>query len=78
MARIIAGVAMSHSPMIMTNEAGGGEKGQRFLNTAATMKNYLEESGADVIVLVSDDHLASAKAGETGSFQNTKSPCSRN
>ena len=30
MAEIVAGVAMSHSPMIMTNEAGGGEKGQRF------------------------------------------------
>nr|WP_263323460.1 hypothetical protein [Neobacillus sp. Marseille-Q6967] len=59
MAKIIAGVAMSHSPMIMTNEAGGGEKGQRFLNTAAEMKKYLEDSGADVIVLVSDDHFNS-------------------
>ncbi len=59
MAKIIAGVAMSHSPMIMTNEAGGGEKGQRFLQTAAEMKKYLEDSGADVIVLVSDDHFNS-------------------
>lgn len=59
MAEIIAGVAMSHSPMIMTNEAGGGEKGQRFLQTAAEMKKYLEDSGADVIVLISDDHFNS-------------------
>lgn len=59
MAKIIAGVAMSHSPMIMTNEAGGGEKGQRFLQTAAKMKKYLEDLGADVIVLVSDDHFNS-------------------
>ena len=59
MAKIIAGVAMSHSPMIMTNEASGGEKGQRFLHTAAEMRKYLKESGADVIVLVSDDHFNS-------------------
>jgi 2,3-dihydroxyphenylpropionate 1,2-dioxygenase len=59
MAKIIAGVAMSHSPMIMTNEAGGGEKGQRFLQTAAKMKKYIEDLGADVIVLVSDDHFNS-------------------
>lgn len=59
MAEIIAGVAMSHSPMIMTNEAGGGEKGQRFLLTAAEMKKFIEDSGADVIVLVSDDHFNS-------------------
>lgn len=59
MAKIIAGVAMSHSPMIMMNEAGGGEKGQRFLHTAGEMKKYLEQSGADVIVLVSDDHFNS-------------------
>ncbi|MEH7095252.1 hypothetical protein [Neobacillus vireti] len=59
MAKIIAGVAMSHSPMIMTNEASGGEKGQRFLHTAAEMRKYLEKSGADVIVLISDDHFNS-------------------
>ncbi|CAM3836323.1 2,3-dihydroxyphenylpropionate 1,2-dioxygenase [Aeromicrobium ponti] len=59
MAEIIAGVAMSHSPMIMTNEAGSGEKGQRFLNKAAEMRKYLESSGADVIVLISDDHFNS-------------------
>ena len=59
MAKIIAGVAMSHSPMIMTNEEGGGEKGQRFLQTAAEMKKYLEATGADVMVLVSDDHFNS-------------------
>ena len=33
MAEIIAGVAMSHSPMIMTSEEAAGEKGQRFLQT---------------------------------------------
>ncbi|MDN3018382.1 hypothetical protein PH210_19565 [Paenibacillus sp. BSR1-1] len=59
MAEIIAGVAMSHSPMIMTNEAGAGEKGQRFIQTAAEMKKWLENVGADVIVLVSDDHFNS-------------------
>ncbi|MFC4802986.1 hypothetical protein ACFPA1_27075 [Neobacillus sp. GCM10023253] len=59
MAKIVAGVAMSHSPMIMTNEAGAGEKGQRFINTASEMKRYLEDSGADVIVLISDDHFNS-------------------
>ncbi|WP_203553178.1 hypothetical protein [Bacillus sp. B15-48] len=59
MAQIVAGVAMSHSPMIMTNREGGGEKGQRFLDTAANMKKWLEEVGADVIVLISDDHFNS-------------------
>ncbi|WP_223589169.1 hypothetical protein [Neobacillus bataviensis] len=59
MAEIIAGVAMSHSPMIMTNEAGAGEKGRRFIQTAAEMKKWLKNVGADVIVLVSDDHFNS-------------------
>jgi 2,3-dihydroxyphenylpropionate 1,2-dioxygenase len=59
MAEIIAGVAMSHSPMIMTNVEAGGEKGQRFINTAAEMKQWLKEAGADIIVLVSDDHFNS-------------------
>ncbi|NCT35636.1 hypothetical protein GTW56_03105 [Bacillus sp. EB93] len=59
MAEIVAGVAMSHSPMIMTNEAGGGEKGQRFLKTVAHMKKWLEDIGTDVIVLISDDHFNS-------------------
>ena len=59
MAEIVAGVAMSHSPMIMTNRAAGGEKGQRFLKTVADMKNWLEDIGADVIVLISDDHFNS-------------------
>ncbi|RUS43913.1 hypothetical protein [Cohnella sp. AR92] len=59
MAQIIAGVAMSHSPMIMTNEAGGGERGQRFLASAAEMKDWLKQVGADVLVLVSDDHFNS-------------------
>ena len=35
MAEIIAGIAMSHSPMIMTSEAAAGEKrDKRFLLTA--------------------------------------------
>ncbi|HZG71659.1 MAG TPA: hypothetical protein VEY51_09005 [Chondromyces sp.] len=59
MAEIIAGVAMSHSPMIMTNEAGGGEKGQRFLHTAGEMKKWLQDIGADIMVLISDDHFNS-------------------
>ncbi|MGG1674847.1 hypothetical protein ACIFOT_03750 [Neobacillus sp. NRS-1170] len=59
MAEIIAGVAMSHSPMIMTNEAGAGEKGQRFIQTASEMKTWVKNVGADVIVLVSDDHFNS-------------------
>jgi 2,3-dihydroxyphenylpropionate 1,2-dioxygenase len=59
MAEIIAGIAMSHSPMIMTNEAGGGEKGKRFLDKTSEMKKWLEDNGADVIVLISDDHFNS-------------------
>ncbi|WP_026564735.1 hypothetical protein [Bacillus sp. UNC41MFS5] len=59
MAEIVAGIAMSHSPMIMTNQAGGGEKGQRFLNTVADMKKWLEDIGTDVIILISDDHFNS-------------------
>lgn len=59
MAKIVAGVAMSHSPMIMTNREGGGEKGERFLNTVDEMKQWLGDVGADVIVLISDDHFNS-------------------
>ena len=59
MAEIIAGVAMSHSPFIMTNEEGAGEKGQRFIQSAKEMKEWLKDNGADVIVLVSDDHFNS-------------------
>ncbi|MBM4760968.1 hypothetical protein [Bacillus sp. B15-48] len=59
MAEIVAGVAMSHSPMIMTNEAGGGEKGQNFIRTASKMKEWLNEVGAEIIVLISDDHFNS-------------------
>ncbi|MFL6554741.1 MAG: hypothetical protein ACJ8MO_01335 [Bacillus sp. (in: firmicutes)] len=68
MAKIIAGVAMSHSPMIMTNEAGGGDKGQHFLQTASEMKKVLEDSGADVIVLISDDHFNSYFYDQMPSF----------
>lgn len=59
MAEIIAGVAMSHSPMIMTSEAAAGEKGQRFIRTVAEMKKWLKEMGTDVLVLISDDHFNS-------------------
>ncbi|MDM5450987.1 hypothetical protein [Peribacillus simplex] len=59
MAQIVAGVAMSHSPMIMTNPEGGGEKGQRFISTAGNMNKWLREQEADVLILVSDDHFNS-------------------
>ena len=59
MAEIIAGVAMSHSPLIMTSEAAAGEKGQRFLQATKEMEKWLEGTEADVIVLVSDDHFNS-------------------
>lgn len=59
MAEIIAGIAMSHSPMIMTNEAAAGDKGQRFIQKTAEMKQWLKQSGADILVLVSDDHFNS-------------------
>ena len=59
MAEIIAGVAMSHSPLIMTSEDAAGEKGQRFLQTTKEMEKWLKDTGADVIVLVSDDHFNS-------------------
>ncbi|MCQ6275548.1 hypothetical protein JMM81_11325 [Bacillus sp. V3B] len=59
MAKVIAGVAMSHSPLIMTSEEAAGDKGQRFLQTTKEMKKWIEDTGADVIVLVSDDHFNS-------------------
>ena len=59
MAEIIAGVAMSHSPLIMTSEDAAGEKGQRFLQTTKEMEKWLEDTEADVIVLISDDHFNS-------------------
>lgn len=59
MAEIVAGIALSHSPLIMTNEENAGEKGKRFLQTAKNMKKELEDSGADIIVLVTDDHFNS-------------------
>lgn len=59
MAEIVAGIAMSHSPMIMTSEEAAGQKGQGFIQAANEMKKRLENSGADVIVLVSDDHFNS-------------------
>lgn len=59
MAELVAGVALSHSPMIMLNEAGGGEKGQRFLNAVSAMKKWMRDMGVDIIVLISDDHFNS-------------------
>ncbi len=59
MAEIIAGVAMSHSPLIMTSEDAAGEKGQRFLQTTKEIEKWLEDTEADVIVLISDDHFNS-------------------
>lgn len=59
MAKIIAGLAMSHSPMIMTNPESAGEKGKRFMSTAAEMNKWLKEVGADILVLISDDHFNS-------------------
>ena len=38
MAEIVAGVAISHSPLIMSSEERGGEKGQRFLQKSNEMK----------------------------------------
>lgn len=57
MAEIIAGVAMSQSTMIMTSEEAGGEKGKRFIQTTAEMKKWLKDSGAYILVLVSNDIL---------------------
>lgn len=59
MADIIAGIAMSHSPMIMTSEAAAGSKGQRFISKANEMKQWLKKSGVEVIILISDDHFNS-------------------
>ena len=41
MAEIIAGVAMSHSPLIMTSEDAAGEKGQRFLQTTKEIEEMV-------------------------------------
>ncbi|KAA9021029.1 DODA-type extradiol aromatic ring-opening family dioxygenase [Niallia endozanthoxylica] len=68
MAKLIAGIAMSHSPMIMTSEEAAGDKGQRFLQKAAEMKKWLKESGAEIIVLISDDHFNSYFYDQMPSF----------
>jgi 2,3-dihydroxyphenylpropionate 1,2-dioxygenase len=68
MAELIAGIAMSHSPMIMTSEDAAGEKGQRFLQKAAEMKQWLQETKAEVLVLVSDDHFNSYFYDQMPSF----------
>lgn len=75
MAEIIAGVAMSHSPMIMTSEAAAGDKGQRFIQTAAEMRKWLEEMGTDVLVLISDDHFNSYFYDHMPSFTIGISKC---
>jgi len=68
MAKLIAGIAMSHSPMIMTSEEAAGDKGQRFLQKAAEMKKWLKESGTEIIVLISDDHFNSYFYDQMPSF----------
>jgi 2,3-dihydroxyphenylpropionate 1,2-dioxygenase len=68
MAKLVAGIAMSHSPMIMTSEEAAGEKGQGFLQKAAEMKQWLKDSGADIIVLISDDHFNSYFYDQMPSF----------
>jgi 2,3-dihydroxyphenylpropionate 1,2-dioxygenase len=59
MAEIVAGIGLSHSPLIMTNAESAGEKGKRFLQKAQAMQEWLKQQHADVIVLVSDDHFNS-------------------
>ena len=59
MAKIISGVAMSHSPLIMTSQEAAGQKGKRFLEKTAEVKKWLQNVGADVIILISDDHFNS-------------------
>lgn len=68
MAKLVAGIAMSHSPMIMTSEEAAGEKGQGFIQKAAEMKKWLKESGAEIIVLISDDHFNSYFYDQMPSF----------
>ena len=68
MAKLVAGIAMSHSPMIMTSEKAAGKKGQGFLQKAAEMKQWLKDSGADIIVLISDDHFNSYFYDQMPSF----------
>lgn len=58
-ARIVSGIAMSHSPLIMTNRQAAGEKGERFLQKAAEMKEWLKQSKIDALILISDDHFRS-------------------
>ncbi|MEK5101474.1 hypothetical protein MKX83_05685 [Cytobacillus sp. FSL M8-0252] len=59
MAQIISGIAMSHSPFIMTNKEAGGVKGQMFLDKAEEMQKWIKSESPDVIVLISDDHFNS-------------------
>ncbi|RPK03094.1 DODA-type extradiol aromatic ring-opening family dioxygenase [Priestia endophytica] len=68
MAQIISGVAMSHSPLIMTNEEAGGEKGRRFLNQTKETERWLKKFNPDVIVLISDDHFNSYYYNHMPSF----------
>ncbi|OXM82689.1 hypothetical protein [Paenibacillus rigui] len=68
MAKIVTGVAMSHSPFIMTNREGAGERGKRFIDTALEMRNWLNEQNVDVIILISDDHFNSYYYNHMPSF----------
>ncbi len=67
-AQLISGIAMSHSPLIMTNEEAGGEKGKRFIDKAHEMKEWLQENKPDVLILISDDHFNSYYYNHMPSF----------
>ncbi|MDN3233174.1 MULTISPECIES: hypothetical protein [Priestia] len=68
MAQIVSGVAMSHSPLIMTSEEAGGKKGRNFLDKTKETKKWLEKFNPDVIVLISDDHFNSYYYNHMPSF----------
>ncbi|WP_307197904.1 hypothetical protein [Neobacillus niacini] len=68
MAKIVTGIAMSHSPLIMTSEEAGGERGRRFLDKTKEMKDWLKEVNPDALVLISDDHFNSYYYNHMPSF----------
>lgn len=59
MAKIACGLAMSHSPLIMTNREAAGERGERFIQAAHRMQEWLDSQSIDVLILIADDHLYS-------------------
>src|SRR4051812_45816759 len=68
MAQIISGIAMSHSPLIMTNEESAGKKGKHFINKANEMKEWINEIKPDALILISDDHFNSYYYNHMPSF----------